>query len=58
MLQYDVVKNFEPASLLADTPMWILPAKDLKGVRRNAPAADRRRKAKRSNSSAAVAAHR
>jgi tripartite-type tricarboxylate transporter receptor subunit TctC len=33
-LQYDVVKDFEPASLLADTPQWIvarktLPAKDL-----------------------------
>jgi len=23
MLRYDVVKNFEPVSLLADTPMWI-----------------------------------
>jgi tripartite-type tricarboxylate transporter receptor subunit TctC len=34
-LQYDVVKDFEPVSLLADTPQWIvarksLPAKDLK----------------------------
>jgi tripartite-type tricarboxylate transporter receptor subunit TctC len=33
-LQYDVVKDFEPVSLLADTPQWIvarkfLPAKDL-----------------------------
>jgi hypothetical protein len=36
MLRYNVVKNFKPVSLLADTPMWIaarstLPAKDLKG---------------------------
>jgi hypothetical protein len=51
------VKIFEPVSLLADTPMWIaatstLPAKDLKGFRRNAvpPIV-----AARSNSSAAVA---
>ncbi len=34
-LQYDVVKDFEPVSLLADTPQWIvarktLPAKDLR----------------------------
>src|SRR5262245_62773488 len=34
-LQYDVVKDFEPVSLLADTPQWIvarktLPPKDLK----------------------------
>lgn len=34
-LQYDVVKDFDPVSLLADTPQWIvarktLPAKDLK----------------------------
>ena len=41
MLQYNVVKNFGQVSLLADTPMWIparstLPAKDLKGFRRNA----------------------
>ena len=57
MLRYDVVRNFEPVSLLADTPMWIaarstLPAKDLKGFRRNAvpPIV-----AARSNSSAAVA---
>ena len=33
-LQYDVVKDFEPVSLLADTPQWIaarstFPAKDL-----------------------------
>jgi len=33
-LQYDVVQDFEPVSLLADTPQWIvarktLPAKDL-----------------------------
>jgi tripartite-type tricarboxylate transporter receptor subunit TctC len=33
--QYDVVKDFEPVSLLADTPQWIvarktLPAKDLR----------------------------
>src|SRR5262249_20561792 len=58
MLRYDVVKNFEPASLLADTPMWIaarsnLPAKDLKGFRRNA--APPIVAARRSNSSAAVA---
>ena len=52
------MKNFEPVSLLADTPMWIaarstLPAKDLKGFRRNAvpPIVA----ARRSNSSAAVA---
>ena len=51
------MKIFEPVSLLADTPMWIaarstLPAKDLKGFRRNAvpPIV-----AARSNSSAAVA---
>ena len=57
MPRYDVVKNFEPVSPLADTPMWIaarstLPAKDLKGFRRNAvpPIV-----AARSNSSAAVA---
>ena len=40
MLQYDVVKNFEPVSLLADTPMWIeqevFAGKDLKGFRREA----------------------
>jgi tripartite-type tricarboxylate transporter receptor subunit TctC len=35
-LQYDVVNDFEPVSLLADTPQWIVarktfPAKDLKG---------------------------
>jgi tripartite-type tricarboxylate transporter receptor subunit TctC len=34
-LQYDVVKDFEPVSLIADTPQWIvarktLPAKDLR----------------------------
>src|SRR5215831_14001859 len=34
-LQYDVVQDFEPVSLLADTPQWIvarktLPAKDLR----------------------------
>jgi hypothetical protein len=39
ILRYDVVKNFERVSL-PDTPMWIaarstLPAKDLKGFRRN-----------------------
>ena len=57
MLQYNVVKNFGQVSLLADTPMWIaarstLPAKDLKGFRRNAvpPIV-----AARSNSSVAVA---
>src|SRR5215510_11591486 len=38
-LQYDVVQDFEPVSLLADTPQWIvarktLPAKDLKGIDR------------------------
>src|SRR6201997_4293713 len=36
-LQYDVVKDFEPVSLVADCPVWIvarqaLPAKDLTGL--------------------------
>jgi tripartite-type tricarboxylate transporter receptor subunit TctC len=36
-LSYDVVKDFEPVSLIADTPIWIisrksLPADDLKGL--------------------------
>jgi hypothetical protein len=57
MLRYNVVKIFEPVSLLADTPMWIvarstLAAKDLKGLRRNAVPSI---VAARSNSSAAVA---
>jgi tripartite-type tricarboxylate transporter receptor subunit TctC len=35
-LQYDVVKDFEPVSLIADTPQWLiarktLPAEDVKG---------------------------
>ena len=35
-LQYDVVKDFEPVALIADTPQWLvarknLPAEDVKG---------------------------
>ena len=42
MLQYDVVKNFEPVSPLADTPMWIaarssLPATAATRCRRSSP---------------------
>ena len=42
MPRYDVVKNFEPVSLLADTPMWIaarssLPATAATPCRRSSP---------------------